>query len=217
MADSEKKLLARLQHGLELLGLDITADQVESLLDYQALLVRWNQRFNLTAVREPEAMVVRHLLDSLAISKHITGLSILDVGTGAGLPGLPLGIADEHRQITLLDSNGKKTRFLSHVKQQLALTNITVVQSRVENFRPDITFDAIVSRAFTRLENMVVTCRHLLAGGGRLFAMKSQSATEEIAAMGNAAKVIAIHPIKVPFLEEERVLIELQLAAGEMP
>ena len=211
MADSQSTLSARLEGGLDILGIKLSTQQLQALLHYQALLVQWNQRFNLTAIRDPEDMIVRHLLDSLAISHYITKDVIADVGTGAGLPGLPLGIINARRKITLLDSNGKKTRFLNHIKQELALTNINIRQSRVENFHPEILFEVIVSRAFTQLDKMVPACRHLLTKGGRLFAMKSQSASEEIAAMGNAAQVIAVHNITVPFLDEQRVLVELQL------
>jgi len=217
MADPQKILSARLERGLEILGIEVTTKQLQALLHYQALLVQWNQRFNLTAVRDPEAMIVRHLLDSLAISHCVKNRSIADVGTGAGLPGLPLGIIDEQRKVTLLDSNGKKTRFLNYVKQELVLTNITIEQSRVEDFYPETAFEVVVSRAFTQLDKMVPACRHLLTEGGRVFAMKSQSVSEEIAAMGDVAKVIAIHNIAVPFLDEERVLVELQLTTKDKP
>ena len=134
------------------------------LLDYLVLLHKWNRAYNLTAVRDPQQMVTRHLLDSLSIAPHVRGQRLIDVGTGGGLPGVPLSILFPDREFHLLDSNGKKTRFLFQVKTALGLDNMAVHQARVESFEQG-PFDAVLSRAVASLEDMVTGCRHLLAAG----------------------------------------------------
>ena len=136
---SEPALRAQLEKGLEELGLECSAHQVEQLLDYLSLLVTWNSAYNLTAIREPERMIALHILDSLAILPYVTGDNLIDVGTGPGLPGIPLAIMCPEKTFKLLDSNGKKTRFLFHARCQLKLQNLTEVQSRVEQFIPENT------------------------------------------------------------------------------
>ena len=207
---------ATLASGIDGLGLEASAPARRQLLDYVERLQRWNQRYNLTAVRDPSAMITRHLLDSLAVLPHLEGRRFIDVGTGAGLPGVPLAIMAPERGFTLLDSNGKKTRFLEHVRVTLRLANVDIVQARVEEFRPAERYDAVLSRAFASLDAMIRSCHHLLAAGGQYLAMKGQyPATElaELAAAAPAATLLAVEPLAVPGLPEERCLVRLAAAA----
>lgn len=169
-----------LSEGLKALNLSMAP---EALLTYLALLQRWNRAYNLTSVREPTAMVSRHLLDSLAVLPWTSGSRWLDVGSGAGLPGIPLAIARPDVSVVLLDSNGKKTRFLKEVKRVLDLSNVEVVQSRAELYHPRQSFDMVISRAFTHLEQMVTWTRHLIAPEGIWVAMKGVRPDVELASL----------------------------------
>jgi 16S rRNA (guanine527-N7)-methyltransferase len=148
------KLEALLRSGIKDQSLTLSDIQVKLLLDYLRLLQKWNSAYNLTAIREPEKMLHLHLLDSLSIIPFVKGGNVLDVGTGPGLPGIPLAIVYPERNFTLMDSNGKKTRFLFQVKNELGLGNVKEIQSRVEAYQPTKQFDAITSRAFTSLSDM---------------------------------------------------------------
>ncbi len=152
----------------------------EPLIDYLLLLKKWNAAYNLTAVRDLELMVSKHIIDSLAIIPWINGEKIIDVGTGAGLPGIPLAIACPNKNFVLLDSNGKKTRFLQEVKRQLQLKNLEVVQIRVENYHPAAGFDTVISRAFSSLAQMIYWTEHLVAEGGIWLAMKGRYPETEL-------------------------------------
>lgn len=206
MAD---RLRRRLDRGIATLGLDLDGGQQELLLTYQGLLAQWNKAFNLTAIRDPEQMIVRHLLDSLAVLPHLEGGRFADVGTGPGLPGIPLAIADPSRQFVLLDSNGKKTRFLFQVKRQLGLSNIDIVESRVEAWQPALGFDGITTRAFADLSLTCAQCAHLLQPGGRIYALKSQQVDREIAALTDDWTVEDNVALSVPGLAESRWLTVL--------
>ncbi|KTD34365.1 glucose inhibited division protein B GidB [Legionella moravica] len=166
-----------LDNGLNQFGLNTLCDP---LWHYLLLLQKWNTAYNLTAVREPEAMISKHLLDSLAIFPWLKGNRILDVGTGAGLPGIPLAIANPDKHFVLLDSNGKKIRFLTEVKRQLDLKNLEVVQFRVENYHPAQGFDTVTSRAFSSLEQMIYWTKHLIANNGIWLAMKGRYPDTEL-------------------------------------
>jgi 16S rRNA (guanine527-N7)-methyltransferase len=200
-----------LQHGCDDLKLSLASDQVERLLVYLELLSKWNKTYNLTAVREESEMVTRHLLDSLAIAPYLSGLRIIDVGTGAGLPGVPMAILFPQRSFHLLDSNGKKTRFLFQVKTALGLDNIVVHQARVESFHAVVPFDAVLSRAFASLQDMMHGCRHLVAPEGRLLAMKGAYPAQELEAVSEECAMLAVHPLVVPGLDEHRHLVEIAL------
>jgi 16S rRNA (guanine527-N7)-methyltransferase len=200
-----------LARGCDALGLDIAAPQQRQLLDYLDLLQKWNRAYNLTAIRDPLAMVTRHLLDSLAVVPQLTGSHCLDVGTGAGLPGIPLAIAMPGRDFHLLDSNGKKTRFLFQVKTALGLANITVHQARVETLPASRQYDVIMSRAFASLAAMVAATRHLLAPGGCFLAMKGAWPQDELAAIEDQCVVLGVEPLAVPGLDEQRHLVRLAL------
>jgi len=204
-------LRTELQRGCETLGLALDLRQEKKLLAYLELLGKWNNAYNLTAVREPGQMVTRHLLDSLAVAPYLRGDRVIDVGTGAGLPGIPLAILYPQRDFSLLDSNGKKTRFLFQVKTALRLDNMQVHHQRVESFRPSEPFDAVISRAFASLADMVADCRHLLADNGCFFAMKGTYPEQEIAALDPSCQVIAVNSLEVPGLSEQRHLVELMM------
>ena len=193
------------------MGVALQAGQRQQLLAYLELLQRWNRTYNLTAVRDPAQMVTRHLLDSLAIVPHLSGDLLLDAGTGGGLPGVPLAIMFAQREFHLLDSNGKKTRFLFQVKTALGLDNMTVHQARVEAFQHAPAFDTVLSRAFASLQDMVSGCGHLLAPGGHFLAMKGAFPEGELAAVARQCQVEAIHALAVPGMDEQRHLVDMTM------
>jgi 16S rRNA (guanine527-N7)-methyltransferase len=207
MADDWRRLLAP---GLKTLGLTLPAGGEAALLRYVELLERWNQAYNLTAVRDPAEMVSKHLLDSLAVLPFVTEGSVADVGTGAGLPGIPLAIARPELRFTLLDSNGKKTRFVTQAMGELKLANVQVVQARSEAYRPAAPFSLVLSRAFASLADFAKLAGGLAAPGGRLLAMKGSDPMEEIAALPAGFRVVAVHPLTVPGLGAERCLVEIE-------
>lgn len=203
----------RLVQGIAALGLTLDSAQQERLLAYLALLVKWNKAYNLTAIRDPLEMVTKHLLDSLAVLPHLHGTQVLDVGSGAGLPGIPLAIADPAREFTLLDSNGKKTRFLLQAKGELGLSNLSVVHSRLEQYRPGQLFDTVTARAFASLADMTAGTAQLLAPGGSLLAMKGEFPQAELDALPLGFVVREIIALTVPGLEAQRHLVRIAPAA----
>ena len=203
-------LQTQLAAGIAALGLALPEGAEAELLAYLALLDKWNRVYNLTAVRDTERMVSHHLLDSLAAVPFFGGEAVLDVGSGGGLPGIPLAIARPELQVTLIDSIAKKTAFLLQAKAELGLANLNVVTSRVEDFRPSTRFDIITSRAFSDLKEFVTLTRHLLKPGGHWLAMKGLMPHEEIASLPDWVKVSADHALLVPGLEANRHLIVLE-------
>lgn len=203
-------LKEQLAVGVAALGLTLPDGAEVRLLAYLALLDKWNRVYNLTAVRDAERMVSHHLLDSLAAAPLFQGAAVLDVGSGGGLPGIPLAIARPELQVTLIDSIAKKTAFLLQAKAELGLVNLNVVTGRVEDFRPDSTFDVITSRAFSDLKEFVTLTRHLLKPAGRWLAMKGLMPHEEIANLPDWVKVSANHELAVPGLEASRHMIVLE-------
>jgi len=207
MADRDS-LRRRLVAGLSALSLALDDAAIERLLDYVALLERWNAAYNLTAVRDPAEMVTRHLLDSLAIAPHVTGATLADLGSGAGLPGIPLAIAAPERDVLLVDSNGKKARFLREAVRKLALAKTRVAESRVENVEG--TFDCITARAFASLGDMLAWGGHLLAPNGRWLALKGRFPDDELAGIPEAFDVEKTIELNVPGLDAERHLVILK-------
>ena len=203
----------QLAAGVAVLGLTLPGGAEAKLLAYLALLDKWNRVYNLTAVRDTERMVSHHLLDSLAAVVHFQGKTVLDVGSGGGLPGIPLAIARPELQVTLIDSIAKKTAFLLQAKAELGLVNLQVVTGRVEDYQPDSKFDLITSRAFSDLKEFVTLTRHLLKPTGHWLAMKGLLPHEEIVSLPDWTKVSANHALTVPGLEASRHLIVLELAA----
>ncbi|AUH53444.1 16S rRNA (guanine(527)-N(7))-methyltransferase RsmG [Chromobacterium sp. ATCC 53434] len=203
---------AELQQGLAQLALDLTEPQLTLLERYLALLVKWNQTYNLTAIRQEERMVSYHLLDSLSLVPHLTGgTRMLDVGSGGGMPGIPTAIARPDLQVALLDSNHKKTTFLRQVVVELGLPNVQVVTDRVEAYQPEQKFDRITSRAFSELSEFVKLTRHLMAEDGQYVAMKGVYPYEEIALLPQGVAVSEVLPVTVPGLDAERHLVRMVL------
>ncbi|HEY9145156.1 MAG TPA: 16S rRNA (guanine(527)-N(7))-methyltransferase RsmG [Thiobacillus sp.] len=200
----------QLKAGIAALGLALPEGAEAKLLAYLALLDKWNRVYNLTAVRDAERMVSHHLLDSLAAVPFFQGESVLDVGSGGGLPGIPLAIARPQVRVTLIDSIAKKTAFLLQAKAELGLGNLTVVTGRVEDYRPAEGFDVITSRAFSDLREFVALTRHLLKPDGCWLAMKGLYPNEEIAQLPLGVKVSADHALVVPGLDATRHLIVLE-------
>jgi 16S rRNA (guanine527-N7)-methyltransferase len=198
-----------LRAGVSELGLELTDRQHLSLLNYIDLLQKWNKVYNLTAVRDPAQMLVRHLLDSLAVSPWCGGQRLIDVGTGAGLPGVPLAILYPEKEFHLLDSNGKKARFLFQAKTALHLENITIHHARVESFKPNERYDAVLSRAFASLLDMVNGAGHLLCDSGQFLAMKGVFNEAEVAAVEALGLLSTVHELSVPGLAEQRHLVVL--------
>jgi len=207
MADRDL-LRRRLVAGLSALSLALDDAAIERLLDYVELLERWNAAYNLTAVRDPAEMVTRHLLDSLAIAPHVTGATLADLGSGAGLPGIPLAIAVPEREILLVDSNGKKARFLREAVRKLALAKTRVAESRVENVEG--TFECITARAFASLGDMLAWGGHLLAPNGRWLALKGRFPDDELAGVPAAFEIDKTIELNVPGLDAERHLVILK-------
>lgn len=201
----------QLEQGIAALGLSLPADAVPRLLDYLALLERWNAAYNLTAIRDPMEMVTRHLLDSLAILPYVQGDTLADLGTGPGLPGIVLAIAAPGRQVLLVDSNGKKVRFLREAIRALKLEGVRALQSRVEEVEGR--FDCITARAFASLADMLAWGGHLLAPGGAWLAMKGKTPDDELAGVPPGFAVRGIHALAVPGLGvAERHLVVLERA-----
>lgn len=201
-----------LSQGARELGVELSAEQHEQLLAYLALLIKWNKAYNLTAVRNPDEMVSRHLLDSLSVVPFVNELgdNWLDVGSGGGMPGIPLAILFPERQFTLLDSNGKKTRFLTQVKLELKLTNLQVIHSRVEEFQPEVPFAGICSRAFSSLEDFSNWTRHLGNGDTQWLAMKGVHPDDELQALPADFRLTSTHVLKVPGCQGQRHLLILR-------
>jgi 16S rRNA (guanine527-N7)-methyltransferase len=193
----------QLQQGVSRMGLKLEHGEQQRLLDYLALLARWNRTFNLTAIRDPDEMVSRQLLDSLSILPLIQGPSVLDVGTGAGLPGIPLAITRPDFHFVLLDSNGKKTRFVRQAKMELGLENVTVVQERVESWRPQERFDTVTARAFAALPKMIDLTAGLLRESGLLLAMKGLLPWDEIEQIRAKGMVVESVALEVPGVSGE--------------
>jgi 16S rRNA (guanine527-N7)-methyltransferase len=195
-----------LRRGLLALGVGLSDQQIDGLERYLALLEKWNRVYNLTAIREPERMVTHHLLDSLAILPHVRGPRVLDVGSGAGLPGIPLAMASPGLAVTLVDSSHKKAAFLQQAVAELQLANATVVTARVESWQTDARYDTIVSRALADLGEFVSAAARLLAPGGTIAAMKGVHPHDQIERLPAGFRVRQVLKLEVPLLDAERHL-----------
>lgn len=206
--------IEQLSSGLAALNLNVPMPAQLKLMEYIDLLVKWNRVHNLTAIREPDQMVSHHLLDSLAILPALAECkTLVDVGTGGGLPGIPLALTRPDLSVTLLDSSHKKTAFLRQVKVELALDNVEIVCNRVEAWRPTLKFDAVVSRAFADLAEFAQLANHLVRDGGMLFAMKGVYPFDEIARLPDSFQLNRVMSLQVPQLSAERHLVVLDKAA----
>lgn len=205
------KTRAELEAGLARLGLTLEARCIEGLLAYLDLMAKWNRVYNLTAIADPSRMVRHHLLDSLAVLPHIDAETLLDVGSGAGLPGIPLALARPGLRVTLLEASQKKAAFLQQAAIALRLGNVEVVQARAEDYRPQTPFPRIISRAFSELADFVRLTTHLLAAGGRWLAMKGVYPLAEIERL-EGARVLEVVRLIVPNLDAERHLVIMERA-----
>lgn len=205
MMTNEEKLL---RDGLSTLGFSIDDEKVVKLLTFIALIEKWNKAYNLTAIRSRSEMVNLHLLDSVAILPHLEGGRIIDVGTGAGLPSIPLSILCPDIEFQLLDSNAKKTRFVQQVILELKLSNVKVSHSRVEDFQPQQLFDTVLTRAFASLPEIINLTSHLVGKNGTLLCMKGQTPDAELAAIIQKTEIIIL---SVPNIEAERCLVKIKV------
>ena len=201
------------QEGIAALSCDLDETQLGKLQAYLQLMQRWNKVYNLTAVRDPEQMLPLHIWDSLSVAEWVQGESCLDIGSGAGLPGIPLAILYPERYFTLLDTNGKKTRFIQQAVAELKLANVTVVQARAEQWQAEQKFSAIISRAFASLSDFVTVSAAHLQDDGILYAMKGRYPEQEVDALPNGWGLVRAHELVVPGLNAERHLLELMRTA----
>ncbi len=210
MTDSQwQEAALLLDQGIQKASLNVVELQQQLMIRYLKMLTKWNKAFNLTSISEPKEMVIKHLLDSLVVNQWLTGTTILDVGTGAGIPGIPLAIVNPEKQFTLLDSNGKKTRFITQAVKELELINVAVVHSRIENYRTHIPCQQIICRAYSAISQFVEQTRALLHPGIELLAMKGLFPQSEIDNLPHDIVVQSQHELQVPFLNEQRHLIIL--------
>jgi len=200
--------LALLAEGARDLGISLDPAGGEALLRLVDELELGNQQFNLTAIRDRPSMLRKHILDSLSLQPYLRGIRIADIGTGAGFPGLPLAIVNPQRRFTLVEATGKKARFADQTAERLGVDNVQVVHTRAESYRPFELFDTVVARALSSLADFAAYAGHLCAPDGRLLAMKGKRPEEEISALPKSFRVLAVHRLKVPGLDDERHLVE---------
>ena len=212
MARDREALLAA---GTAALGLSLPAGAQEKLLAYLDLMAKWNTVFNLTSRRDTTDWVQRHLLDSLAVLPYINGVRVIDVGSGAGLPGLPLALVNDAIRVVLLDSNAKKARFMTQAVIELQVTNVEVVAERVEHYRPAELFNCVVSRAFASVADLLEASNHLLAPGGKFLALKGEYPSHELARLPAGFVVEAVYGLDVPYLIAERHLVVVSRGAEQ--
>lgn len=193
--------------------LSLTGSMVDALLQYLEILQRWNRAYNLTSIWQPREMVTRHLFDSLVVLPDLAG-SLADVGSGAGLPGLPLAIAKPDAEVTLIDSNGKRARFLRQVVRDLLLRNVEIVEERVETWRPGREYASVTSRAFGRLDTFIQASAHLAAPDGRWLAMKGKLDPRELAKLPEGYRIMDAKSLEVPGLNEARHLLLIRRVSG---
>ncbi|GJL38258.1 Ribosomal RNA small subunit methyltransferase G [Phytobacter ursingii] len=203
-------MLNKLSRLLDEAGISLTDHQKNQLVAYVEMLHKWNKAYNLTSVRDPNEMLIRHILDSIVVAPHLQGERFIDVGTGPGLPGIPLSIVLPDAHFTLLDSLGKRVRFLRQVQHELRLTNVTPVQSRVEDFPAEPPFDGVISRAFASLNDMVNWCQHLPGTQGKFYALKGLIPNDEIDTLPAQFSVESIVKLDVPHLEGDRHLVVIK-------
>ncbi|MCG9731094.1 16S rRNA (guanine(527)-N(7))-methyltransferase RsmG [Shewanella sp. Isolate13] len=202
-------LSAQLNDYLAEVGLTATEQQKQQLVDFVGMLNKWNKAFNLTSVRDPEQMLIRHIMDSLVVSPHLKGDRFIDVGTGPGLPGIPLAILNPDKEFVLLDSLGKRIRFQKQVQFELGINNISSIESRVEAYQPEELFDGVLSRAFASIQDMLHWCQHLPKQDGCFYALKGQLSEEEMSQMPAGFVVTDTIELNVPKLDEQRHLLRV--------
>jgi 16S rRNA (guanine527-N7)-methyltransferase len=202
--------LAEFINGLEQLGLSCCKNQADQFWHYLELLIQWNEAYNLTAAKAPYEILKVHIFDSLSILSHLEGDRFIDVGTGAGFPGIPLAIMSPKSDFTLLDSNGKKTRFLFHVRTKLRLDNVKEINTRVEHYRPEKPFDMVITRAYSKLPAMLASCAHLATKRTIFVAMKGKVPHIEMQSIPDGYDILSFKKLSVPGLERDRHIIKIK-------
>lgn len=200
---------AEILQQLRLQGVELDDEQISKLIAFSELIIKWNKTYNLTAIRDAHEVLIKHIVDSLVVGPYLNINRCLDVGSGGGLPGIPLAILKPQMHFTLLDTNGKKTRFIQQTIIELRLKNVAVAHARVEKWSPTEPFDAIISRAFASLYDFVSLSHQHLTADGRFYAMKGQRPSEEMSALPANMKIVAEHELHVPRLDATRYLIEI--------
>ena len=208
MNEAIKKDRDLLVEGLHRMSLNLSDQMLDQLMVYLNLIEKWNRVYNLTAIRERDEMIKLHFLDSLSILNHVEMEHVLDVGSGAGFPGIVLAITKPELKVTVMDSVNKKTTFMQQVKSELSLTNLNVVNARVEDYQPTILFDGVITRAFSSIQNMLLMTQHTLQKNGAWLAMKSKDVKEELEALDQ--NKFTLIPLEVPFINAERYLVKLK-------
>jgi len=208
MNEAIKKDRDLLVEGLYRMSLNLSDQMIDQLMAYLNLIEKWNRVYNLTAIRERDEMVKLHFLDSLSILNYVEMEHVLDVGSGAGFPGIVLAITKPELKVTVMDSVNKKTTFMQQVKSELSLSNLNVVNARVEDYQPTILFDGVISRAFSSIQNMLSMTQHTLKKNGAWLAMKSKDVKEELEALDQ--NQFTLIPLEVPFINAERYLVKLK-------
>ena len=208
MNEAIKKDRDLLIEGLHRMSLNLSHQMLDQLMVYLNLIEKWNRVYNLTAIRERDEMIKLHFLDSLSILNHVEMEHVLDVGSGAGFPGIVLAITKPELKVTVMDSVNKKTTFMQQVKSELSLTNLNVVNARVEDYQPTILFDGVITRAFSSIQNMLLMTQHTLKKNGAWLAMKSKDVKEELEALDQ--NQFTLIPLEVPFINAERYLVKLK-------
>ena len=208
MNEAIKKDRDLLVEGLHRMSLNLSDQMIDQLMAYLNLIEKWNRVYNLTAIRERDEMIKLHFLDSLSILNHVEMEHVLDVGSGAGFPGIVLAITKPELKVTVMDSVNKKTTFMQQVKSELSLTNLNVVNARVEEYQPTILFDGVITRAFSSVQNMLSMTQHILQKDGAWLAMKSKDVKEELKALDENQYTLI--PLEVPFINAERYLVKLK-------
>lgn len=208
MSDLKTELTKELSHLVNGLSFDVSAEQIDKLVGYVLLMHKWNKTYNLSSVRDPHEMLIKHILDSIIVTPYLQGSNIADVGTGPGLPGIPLAIMCVNKNFTLIDSLGKRIRFIKQAIHELNISNVVPIQARVETLEAK-QFNIIVSRAFASLSDMLFWCEHLVADDGRFYALKGQLRKEELDQVPAQFKIESSLPLSVPSLEGERHLVKI--------
>jgi len=208
MNEAIKKDQDLLVEGLHRMSLNLSDQMLDQLMVYLNLIEKWNRVYNLTAIRERDEMIKLHFLDSLSILNHVEMEHVLDVGSGAGFPGIVLAITKPELKVTVMDSVNKKTTFMQQVKSELSLSNLNVVNARVEDYQPTILFDGVITRAFSSIQNMLLMTQHTLKKNGAWLAMKSKDVKEELEALDQ--NQFTLIPLEVPFINAERYLVKLK-------
>jgi 16S rRNA (guanine527-N7)-methyltransferase len=208
MNEAIKKDRDLLVEGLHRMSLNLSDQMLDQLMVYLNLIEKWNRVYNLTAIRERDEMIKLHFLDSLSILNHVEMEHVLDVGSGAGFPGIVLAITKPELKVTVMDSVNKKTTFMQQVKSELSLTNLNVVNARVEDYQPTTLFDGVITRAFSSIQNMLLMTQHTLQKNGAWLAMKSKDVKEELEALDQ--NQFTLIPLEVPFINAERYLVKLK-------